>query len=159
MISPLAAIAVTIIIGGAPVQSYNRPYILRGRVMAPIVPFVARCSDRISYQGKMMIIRRDDRVARVLSGTVEPRTLQAYYVAVAPLLRSLGAQISYDRVDRKLFVRCLPMPPLQTMAPQLTPHVAPTTVFTPEPASTPRPIYTGSPHPRRTPIIVTPPRP
>ena len=127
--------------------------------MAPVVPFVTRCSDRVSYQGKTMVIRRDHRVAHLLTGVIEPRTLQAYYVAVAPLLRTLGAQLNYDAVSRTLFVRCLPSAPLQTMRPQPAPHVEPTTVFTPEPVVTPRPVYTGSPHPRRTPIIITTPRP
>jgi len=147
-------------VGGAPVQSYNHPYLSRGRIMAPVIPFVTRCADRVGYQQKAMVIRRDDHLARVVTGVVEPRTLQAYYIAVAAPLRSLGAQISYDARSRTLFVRCLPRAPLRTMrANEQAPHVAPTTVFTPEPLPTPRPVYTGSPHPRRTPIIVTTPRP
>ncbi|MBV9277917.1 MAG: hypothetical protein JOZ97_06750 [Candidatus Eremiobacteraeota bacterium] len=159
MIPPLA-IPITIVIGGTPVQSYNHAYLMRGRIMAPAVPFVTRCADRVSYHGKIMVIRRGDRTARILTGVVEPRTLQAYYVPVSPAFRSLGAQIRYDRKLKTLFVRCLAPAPLRTMQPnEQQPHVAPTTVFTPEPVATPRPVYTGSPHPRRTPIIVTTPRP
>jgi len=128
--------------------------------MAPVVPFVARCADRIGYQGNKMVIRRDGRVARALTGMVEPTNLQAYYVAVVPLLRALGSQVSYDPATRMLFVRCQARKPLRTPGPneQRTPQVAPTTVFTPEPVPTPRPTFSGSPHPRRTPIVVTTPR-
>ncbi len=161
MISPLAAIPITIIIGGAPVQSYNHPYLLHARIMAPVIPFVTRCADRISYRRDVMVIRRDGRVARIFTGVIEPATLQGYYVAVAPTLRLLGARVSYDLDSRKLYVECLGPAPLRTMRPneQLAPHVRPTTVFTAEPVVTPRPMYTGSPHPRRTPIVVTTPRP
>lgn len=159
MILPLAAISVTIVMGGAPIQSYNRPYLRQGHVMAPIAPFVTRCSERISYEGKMMVVHYGSRAARLLTGVVEPRTLQAYYVAVAPLFVTLGADVHFDKGARTLFVRCASPAPIRTPGPyERRPQVAPTMIFTPEPIVTPRPVVTGSPHPRRTPIVITPPR-
>jgi len=127
--------------------------------MAPIAPFITHCSDSISYEGKKIVIRRGARVVRLLTGVIEPRTLPAYYVAVAPLFRRLDASVGYDATRRVLFVRCAPSAPIRTPEPfQPRPQVAPTTIFTPEPVVTPRPIVTGSPYPRRTPIVVSPPR-
>ena len=161
MIFPPAAIPIAILLNGSTLQSYNRPYLQNGRVVAPVAPYLTRIADRIAYDGRVMVITRGSVHIRIETGVSEPRGLQNLYVPIAPLLRKLGALVAYDPGRHILEVQLRAVRDVRTMAPYSTsePQVAPTRVFTPEPIVTPRPLYTGSPHPRRTPIVITTSRP
>jgi hypothetical protein len=112
-----------------------------------------------------MIVSRGDRRLRIALTRREPSQLAHTYVALGPVLRGLGARVEFDRARRLIVVRSPRPVGIRSPAPfdPQAPQVAPTTVFTPEPVPTPRPVWTGSPRPRRTPIpagswSTTPPR-
>ncbi len=134
---------------GVPIHSYQRACIVRGRVMAPVDPFVIDAAAGVEYDGKTVIVRRGDLFAQAPA---------AEYVAIAPLLRTIGVSVVYDARLRRIAIRTphvmLAMP---TPFNPAVPEVAPTPVFTPAPQPTPRPIFSGSPAPRRTPLPFTAP--
>lgn len=136
---------------GVPVRSYHQPCIVRGRVMAPVDPFVIDAVASVEYAGRLMIARRGDLFAQ---------TPAANYVAIGPLLRTLGLSVTYDRALRRVTIRSpRRLLALPTPFNPAVPRVAPTSVFTPTPQVTPRPIFSGSPTPRRTPLPMTVPTP
>lgn len=142
-------------LNGSPLQSYNHAYLRAGHVEAPVAPYLTRVADRITYAGEVMIIRRGISEVRIRTGSGDPKSLQALYVPVAPILRALGAQVSFDKQAGVLEIHIRASQLIQTMSPypRDAPGMRPSRVFTPEPVQTPRPLYTGSPHPRRTPIV------
>ncbi|PZR57378.1 MAG: hypothetical protein DLM50_06180 [Candidatus Meridianibacter frigidus] len=157
MIFPPSFIPVTVLFAGSPVHGYNHAYLRRGRVVAPVVPFVSRVADRIEYQGRSMLIHRGTTTARIRIQPTDPHALESTYVEIAPIVRALGLTVTYAAARRELEIR---FPRAAAVAPMsastISPPIpAPPTVFTPEPVTTPRPLYTGSPHPRRTPIIIS----
>jgi len=155
------AIPIVIMLNGSPLRSYNPPYLIHGRIEAPVAPFLTKVADRIGYAGETMIVVRGSSSVRIRTGPHDPKSLQAVYVPIAGLLRALGTRITYDRGRRVLEIQTGVQKPVQTMEPYqaVSPVPAPTTVFTPEPVQTPRPVSTGSPHPRRTPIVRSTSRP
>lgn len=161
MIFPPGAIPVAILLNGTPLQSYNHPYVVAGRVRAPVAPYVTRIADRIAFERGALVASRAGFTVRVRTAQLEPQDLSRSYVPVAPLFAGLGARVHYDAQRHVLEVR-LPRPAGLTQAPPVQlpqPNVRPTRIFTPEPVVTPRPSYTGTPHPRRTPIVVSTSRP
>ncbi len=152
----LVALSLTLVVDGAVVPSYTRAYVDGGRVFAPIDPFLTAVVDHIGYDRTAMIVTRGDRFAQIpLARPPSPGELRTTYVAVAPILRTLGETVHYDPVRRELDIetpeRTVALPTPFNAA---VPRAEPTAVFTPTPAVTPRPVFSGPPLPRRTPVPV-----
>ncbi len=150
----LAALVI-VVVDGSVVPSAPPAELLAGHVVGPPA-LVARFAERIEVAG-------DGALTATRGGrSCAARTVDAArgLVALAPLARCLGAaHVDWDARTKTLAlafdgpILLRTMPPFDPAAPQ----VAPTTVFTPEPASpTPRSVDTGAPRPRRTAIPVTP---
>lgn len=150
---------VTLRLDGRPLPAYVRAYVAEGRVYAPVRPLVAMLADRLWFEGNVLVIVRDGRTVRVPLGARTPDALDSAYVTVAPLLRALGEDVTYDARERLLDVRSTR--PAGVAAPEPfepgAPSAAPRIVFTPEPVATPRPVWSGSPLPRRTPLPASAP--
>ncbi|HEY8313489.1 MAG TPA: hypothetical protein VIG51_04870 [Candidatus Baltobacteraceae bacterium] len=155
MIFPLAALSLTLVVDGSVVRSYTPAYLERGRVLAPVDPFLTAVADSIGYDDRTMIVSLGDRFSQIrLARRPFPGDLHAVYVEIAPILRNLGEMVRYDSAAHVLYVKT-PGPRVLAMPTPFNPAVprfVPTTVFTPTPATTPRPVFTGAPIPRRTPI-------
>lgn len=161
MIFPLAAAALSIVVNGTVVRSYNAPRVERGHVIAPIDPFVTAVAATIGYSGGALVVTRGDRFAQIpFAAAPDPGHYQSTYVEIAPLLRTLGVRVWYESAARTLFVET-PHPVLATPTPfnPAVPRAEPTDVFTPVPAATPRPVMSGTPSPRRTPLPAAAPSP
>ena len=152
-ILPLAAL-VTVLLDGRLIQAYARPYEVGGRIYAPVAPFLTGIVERFDYEGDTLVLQRGGRTIRMRVARVAPDALDRTYIAIAPALRSLGVHVRYDARRRTLELsapedREIATPaPFNLHAPQVTPRV----VFTPEPISTPRPVWRGPAVPRRTPL-------
>lgn len=148
--------AVTIIVDGHPVAAYARPFVQGGRAFAPIRPYVIALADRVRFEGDVLVIARRGRVVRVLLPSASV-SLASAYVAVAPLMRALGEQVWYDARRRAVEIATPPERAVGSAPPfnPNTPSIAPRSVFTPMPIPTLRPVWSGSPEPRRTPIPIT----
>lgn len=145
---------VTVRLDGSPLPAYVRAYVWRGRTYAPVRPLVARVADRLWFEGDVLVIVRDGRIVRVPMARRAPDALDSAFVAVAPVLRALGASVAYDAHQRAVEVRTAPAGGIATPSPYQpgAGAVSPRTVFTPQPVETPRPVWSGSPLPRRTPL-------
>jgi len=142
---------VTIVVDGRPLAAYVRAYLYAGRVLAPARPLLTQVADRLWFDGDMLVVERGARRVRVPVDRALRGRLDSLYVTVGPVLRGIGAQVSYDPVGRRMTVRSpgqsLASPtPFNPALPSPPPH----DVFTPEPIPTPRPVWSGSPLPRRT---------
>lgn len=160
MIFPLAA-ALSIVIDGSVVHSYNAPYVVSGHVVAPLDPFVTGIAASIGYSGGTLVVMRGDRFAQVpFASAPDPAHYESTYVEIAPILRTLGARVWYEPREHRLFVET-PRVGFATPTPfnPAVPQPAPTAVFTPIPMATPRPVVTGTPSPRRTPLPAVVPSP
>jgi hypothetical protein len=149
-----------IVLDGTALRSYNPPYLERGRIMAPLDPFVTSIAAGVEYSAGVLIVRRADRFAQIPMKQPYPSHFQSTYVPIAPILRSLGIWFSYDPISHVLLVRTPPAV-LATPTPfnPAVPQAAPRIVFTPTPVQTARPIVTGTPAPRRTPLPFSSPAP
>jgi hypothetical protein len=154
---PVAIAAlVAVVVDGTFAPSVPPASLRDGRVVAP-ADLIADFADRIDPgAGATITVRRGERACAAAPAVAGDPALYA----IAPLARCLGAHVSWDGAGKTLqiafedgprVVRTLP--PFDPSAPQ----VAPTQIFTPQPAPpTPRVIATGSPRPRRTAIPATP---
>jgi hypothetical protein len=147
-----------VLIDGRPLATYVRAYVAGGRVFAPLSPVLTRVADRLWFEGNELVVERGERRVRIRLASVPGDRLNGSYVAVGPVLRALGASVRYDSGSRRLSVRLSPHATVVSPAPfdATLPSVAPNAVFTPAVPSTPRPIWTGSPLPRRTPLAAPP---
>lgn len=150
----LAAVALTVVLDGAVVRSYNAPYLRDGHVMAPVDPYLTAVASSIGFSGGTMVVMRGDRFAQVpMPSPTAPALMQNTYVQIAPVLRALGAYVAYEPETHRLIVQS-PVFAFATPTPfnPAVPQASPAPVFTPTPQTTPRPVVTGSPLPRRTPV-------
>ena len=150
MIFPLACTPVAVVVDGSPVRSYQPAFVLRGRVLAPVNPYVVAVAASVEYDGQTIVVRRGDRFAQIAA---------ARYVELAPLLRTLGLNLSYDKRNRVVVLQT-PPPVEATPTPfnPAVPSAPPAAVFTPVPETTPKPVVTGKPSPRRTPLPLSVPQ-
>lgn len=152
LIPPVAAI--TVRVDGLPIHAYTRALVIDGHTYAPIDPYLTAISQCIAYEDGDLVIVREDRSVRLRFVAVAPDALDRAYVEIAPLLRGLGAVVSYDAETHTVNVSTphavvvlTPEPPSPSATPLL-----PRAVFTPTPLPTPQEIWTGPPVPRRTPL-------
>jgi hypothetical protein len=135
-----------------------RAYLYAGRVLAPVRPLLTQVADRVWFEGDVLVVELRARRVRIPVAREMRGGLDALYVAAGPVLRGIGAQVSYDPVGRRLTVRS----PGQSVASPTpfnppVPSPPPQSVFTPEPIATPRPVWSGSPLPRRTALPLSQP--
>lgn len=157
LLYPLAA-AVLILLDGKPVPAYANAFESKGRVFAPVSPYLTRIADRLWYEGDTLVIERNGRTAHVLLPSRAPDALETVYVAVAPVLRSLGISVTYDAQLHRLDVEEPSDVEIVTPAPfdASAPEASPRPVFTPTAPPTARPAWNGLPVPRRTPLPYPP---
>jgi hypothetical protein len=143
-----------VLLDGRSLPAYVRAYEAGGRVYAPVRPLVTQIADRLWFDGNVLVIERAGRSIRIPLQSRAPDALDSAYVAIAPVLRALGAAVTYQSQPRRLLVRSARTRPVATPAPfdPNAPAASARPVFTPEPVATPRPVWTGSPLPRRTPL-------
>jgi hypothetical protein len=148
-----------VLIDGRPLVGYAGAYLAGGRVFAPVAPLLTGLADRIWFEGDALVIERGTRRVRIQLVPARGGQFDATYVAAAPVLRALGASVHYEAKERRLVVAVSSRAIVTSPTPfdPSAPSVAPTTVFTPAPPSTPRPVWTGSPYPRRTALPFPPP--
>lgn len=151
-------VAVTVVIDGAPVPAYIGACERDGHVYAPVRPFVTQLADRIHFDGTTLVIERDGAAIRIIADARTPDAFDLPRYALAPIVRALGATLSYDERGRVLRIATHPAAvmspsPFDATAPQASPSV----VFTPSPVATPKPVWNGPPTPRRTPIPLSDP--
>jgi len=145
-------VLVAVLVDGAFVPSAPPASLAAGQVVAPAA-LVAQFVDRVDVRGGTLTARRGERRCSVRAAG------DAAWVLLAPLARCLGARLSWDAHAKTLaiaFASAVTIRALPAFDPS-APQVAPTAVFTPEPAPpAPRVIDTEPPRPRRTAIPVTP---
>jgi hypothetical protein len=154
---PGAPVAVSI--DGRPLAAYVRAYLSGGHVYVPVAPLLTRLADRLWIEGDTLVVQRGGRRVRIRLDPIYRAELRGAYVPAAATLRALGATVSYDGDAHRLNVTVRVLAVVATPTPfnAAAPSVAPSVVFTPVPPSTPRPIWTGSPMPRRTALPFPPP--
>jgi hypothetical protein len=136
-----------------------RAYLSGGRVYVPVAPLLTRLADRLWFEGDTLVVQRGERSVRIRLEPLYRWELRGAYVPAGATLRALGATVAYDGAERRLDVTVPVSTIVATPTPfnAAVPSVAPSAVFTPLTPSTPRPLWTGSPMPRRTALPFPPP--
>ena len=142
-----------VLLNGSVVHSYSPVFVRRGRIVAPVEPYVTAIAATIAASGSQLIVTRGDRFAQLpLESAPVPAQWARTYVEIGPLLRDLGVRMSYDARAHRLEIDTRPgIVTTPTPFNPAVPQPSPAAVFTPVPVPTPRPIVTGKPAPRRTP--------
>ncbi len=167
----LAELAVTIVLNGQAITGSHSATLRDGVVVAPLDPYVRRIADGIatgSNDGHIVITRADNRIVVAIGSPLVQCGSSVQRLPIAPFVRegepiiplaatarALGASVSYDAKARAIYVD-FGHRPLATMTP-FAGYTRPTDPVTFPPTATPAPPApppTGSPRPRRTPIVV-----
>jgi len=156
LVFPPAA-PVTVAVDGRRIAAYVRAELAGGRVYAPL-SLLRTLVDRLWIEGGAVFVESAGRRARVPLALRFSEGIGGLGVEVAPVLRALGDSVYYSPPSRTLEVRTPPPQPVASAQPPETMPVAPRDVFTPEPSATVRPVWSGSPLPRRTPLPAPPAR-
>ena len=145
--------------------------------MVPLRPYITRLAARISVDpqrgtitigrgAREIVVQVGSLRAQGSDGAMQLRAApfladDAIYVPLAAIARALGGSVSYAPAWHAVLVGFSGAPPLATMTPFNVdePQVAPTQIFTAQPKRIARPVLSGTPRPRRTPIPVRPSRP
>jgi hypothetical protein len=143
---------VTIWIDGRRLQQYVHAYAAGGRVYAPVSPLLRGLADAVWWEGSVLVIRRGDRQLRVKVPSGNWASLQTSFVPIGPMLQFLGDTVTYDSHKHRLDVRTAAPRPVESPTPYRAIEQAPQPVFTPVSPVTPKPVWSGSPLPRRTPL-------
>ena len=163
---------VSVVLNGRLVTGSRDAEIRHGVVVAPLDPYVRTLATTIATEpparirlergGRTFVLSIGSRDA--IAGSVGVKLPIAPYVRagepiipLAAAARALGASVAYDAATRTVDIETQPAP-LTTPTPYATwsppPGELPT--FEPYEAPTPQPTVSGIPHPRRTPLLVTP---
>ena len=162
---------VAIVVDGRAVASSQPALIEAGTVVVPLDPYLVGLTTRIEVDplaGTITFLRDDDSVtiapgkrtasvgSRLVRLPIAPYLREGgLIIPLAPVARGLGLRVSFDGRTRVLTVLSPAPRPLRTPVPYVTPSGAPTVAPVRVDATpTPRPIVTGIPRPRRTPIEV-----
>lgn len=174
----MIGLAVMVVLNGSVIAGTPPAALVAGHVMVPVHSVVTAFADGVSFgpAGSITIVAGTHRCllqvgSREMRCDDVPRSIAAApferdgatYVPVADLARAVGGTVAFDGKTKTAALRFPLRTAVQTPVPfdPRVPQVAPTQLFTPEPARrtpTPRPVETGSPRPRRTAIPATPSR-
>ena len=141
----------TVAVDGRTVAAYVRARVVDGRVYAPL-SLLRLLVDRMWFEGGAVVIERAGRRVHVPLSLRSQGDADTSSVALGPLLRALGDDVRYDARTHVFEVRTPPAVPVVPATPYDGGPLPARSVFTPEPVPTPRPEWSGSPLPRRTPL-------
>jgi hypothetical protein len=146
-------VAFVLFLDGQLVPAYAPIYLANGHIIGPVVPYVTRVADRIEFDRGDAVFVRGRRSVRIRMLRRDPEMLAQTYVALASVLERLGENVEVDR-SRHFIAVTTPGGALRSPEPfdARAAQGAPREVFTPVPVPTPRPVWSGTPRPRRTPI-------
>ncbi|GAC1400253.1 MAG: hypothetical protein NVSMB59_21950 [Vulcanimicrobiaceae bacterium] len=157
---------VTIVIDGRRVDASDPARIANGVTVAPFAPFVFDLAERIDPQGGRLVrVTRGGRdvVVRLAHGSL-PCCIDASVplddvrIPLATVARALGASVAYDAPTHTLAIDTIPIPiATLTATPYVPPVPGSVPTFAPTSSPPPRPVVSGIPHPRRTPVLIEPP--
>lgn len=166
--------AVVVLLNGILIPAVPPAELIAGRVMVPVMPVITRFVERVSVDefGAIRIEARGHRCTlrvgvaeAACDDRLRPLELAPYrrdgvvFIPLGDVARAFGGEVTYDAASGTAAVSLAPDRRLETPAPfdPGAPQVAPSAVFTPQPASpTPRPTEGANPRPRRTAIPVPP---